>query len=148
MRLLPKYHWDERKTYKNKSTKNTAVLLSLCKPGTKLILHVYLKEKKSSTQSNMQLSAKDPHHETSSEPQCTQQSRAVSKSQEAAPTLPKSKLRQMSKAERRKLAEAEQLEFEKQEKRERIMKNVKQGAWIAITASLVLLLSVGLIRLM
>ena len=93
-------------------------------------------------------SSKDPQHEVKEEPQCPKEGRTVSNVQDVARALPKQRARQMSKAERRRLAEAEEREFLKQQKRERMMKNVKQGGWIAVTAALIIILSVALVWLL
>lgn len=69
------------------------------------------------------------------------------KSTETAPQHPKQKQRPLSKQERRKLAEAEEAEYQRQQYLNRVRQNAKQGGWIALTVVLVVVLSVCLIRL-
>lgn len=103
---------------------------------------------RSGTQSKVQQSGKEVPFQTGDEPQHSEKGGPKDTVQEAAHGSPKQKARPLSKAQRRKLAEAEEINFQKQKERERMLKNVKQGGWIALTAALVVLLSVGLIRLM
>lgn len=61
---------------------------------------------------------------------------------------PLPKVRNMSKAERRKLAEAEEALLKRQEQRDKVLKNARQTAWAAVTVILVVGLSVALIRVL
>ncbi len=103
--------------------------------------------RKSSAQGGVQPSAEGPGLETSGSPYPKQET-ALDKTAKAAPAPPMQRRQHLSKAERRKLAEAEEAEFQRQQDRERLLRKVKQGGWVALTATLIVFLSLGLIRLM
>lgn len=55
--------------------------------------------------------------------------------------------RPLSRSERRRLAELEEIEYQKRKQRERALKNAKQICWVLATVMLVVVLAVGMIRL-